>query len=130
MVNYLFEIFIKKILAFFNYINAALEENKLMKNVDRCFTNTCLNGDCYMISDYNYCQCWPGYTGQTCEIMINCNFIPCKNNGTCLMQEFKLISGLGFHEYYFCTCPPNFEGKYCELKTNKTVNLKPSMHLV
>ena len=62
----------------------------------------CGNG---ILTDDCRCECYPGYSGDTCDENIDdCAPNPCQNGGTC-------IDGIN---YYNCTCVVGFNGTDCE----------------
>ncbi|XP_043244244.1 uncharacterized protein LOC122392925 isoform X2 [Amphibalanus amphitrite] len=80
---------------------------------DRCDALRCnLNGDCHMTSHYErfYCQCQPGFYGDSCQYGPLCdpknNVNPCQNNGTCRQRR----------DVAECKCPIPYHGARCHLK--------------
>ena len=84
----------------------------------------CDNGHCKeIIRDSNvlslkpireiYCQCDPGWTGDTCGI---CCSLPCVNKGTCLIDPLV--------DTPFCGCQWGFSGHLCE----KVVKIITPLH--
>ncbi|KAF0303716.1 Adhesion G protein-coupled receptor L3 [Amphibalanus amphitrite] len=80
---------------------------------DRCDALRCnLNGDCHMTSHYErfYCQCQPGFYGDSCQFGPLCdpknNVNPCQNNGTCRQRR----------DVAECKCPIPYHGARCHLK--------------
>ncbi|NXE55866.1 CRUM1 protein, partial [Casuarius casuarius] len=76
-------------------------------NIDECFSNPCVHGNCTdRITSYE-CSCEPGYTGVNCEEDIdNCRGHQCANGATC-------IDGING---YSCLCAGNFTGKLCRYR--------------
>ncbi|NWJ07079.1 CRUM1 protein, partial [Crypturellus undulatus] len=76
-------------------------------NIDECFSNPCVHGNCTdRIASYE-CSCDPGYTGVNCEEDIdNCHGHQCANGATC-------IDGING---YSCLCAGNFTGKHCRYR--------------
>ncbi|XP_047923092.2 protein crumbs homolog 1 isoform X1 [Anser cygnoides] len=76
-------------------------------NIDECFSNPCVHGNCTdRIASYE-CICEPGYTGLNCEEDIdNCHGHQCANGATC-------IDGVNG---YSCLCASNFTGKLCRYR--------------
>jgi hypothetical protein len=74
---------------------------------DPCLSSPCgENGDCLADGDSYTCDCYPGWTGNTCEIDIDeCESSPCVN-GDCT----DLIDA------YECTCWPGWTGDNCEIE--------------
>src|SRR5436190_5842568 len=52
---------------------------------DHCSPNPCIHGGTCENGAAGYtCQCAPGYTGTSCETLIdNCASAPCQNGGSC-----------------------------------------------
>ncbi|WAR20573.1 NOTCH-like protein [Mya arenaria] len=75
---------------------------------DFCASNPCQGqGQCHHNVTSFYCDCFHGYSGQTCQIDVDaCLTSPCKNGATC--QD--LVGD------YTCTCPPEFTDKHCQTK--------------
>ena len=83
----------------------------LIKNTcaQSCADGICLNNpeDCMDLGPgMSICFCSEGYTGETCEILINdpCENSPCQNSGTCVVE-----SGTDFS----CICADGFMGSDC-----------------
>ncbi|KFV78688.1 Protein crumbs 1, partial [Struthio camelus australis] len=76
-------------------------------NIDECFSNPCIHGNCTdRIASYE-CSCEPGFTGVNCEEDIdNCRGHQCANGATC-------IDGING---YSCLCAGNFTGKFCRYR--------------
>ncbi|XP_066278630.1 fibropellin-1-like isoform X1 [Branchiostoma lanceolatum] len=82
-------------------------------DVTACDTSTCQNGGtcttCFsggVGSAHTFCDCAPGYAGNTCETDIDeCSSAPCQNQGTC-------TEGVNS---YSCSCPTGFDGDNCEI---------------
>uniref|UniRef100_A0A8C5KWU8 Protein crumbs homolog 1 n=1 Tax=Jaculus jaculus TaxID=51337 RepID=A0A8C5KWU8_JACJA len=73
-------------------------------DMDECFSNPCIHGNCSDgVASYT-CRCEPGYTGVNCEVDLdNCQGHQCANGATCISE----IDG------YSCLCFGNFTGKFC-----------------
>lgn len=73
---------------------------------DHCSPNPCDNGGtCDNNANGFTCTCAPGYTGATCDTLIdNCAAMPCQNGGTCTSE----LGG------YTCACPTGYTGTNCE----------------
>ena len=73
-----------------------------------CTDDFCHNGTC---QEHPYglptCLCLPGFTGERCEQLYNCDTIECLNGGTCVSGE---TGG-----DYVCDCASGFNGPNCEL---------------
>ncbi|XP_049806323.1 protein crumbs [Schistocerca nitens] len=104
----------------------------------------CKNGGTCFISDKRVCVCPPGFTGQSCQTVIDtCWPGTCQNGGTCIEQPNGYTcrcpegySGYNCEDYdickltvcynggtcyarnkreYHCACTPGFEGRQCEI---------------
>ncbi|XP_006904517.2 protein crumbs homolog 1 [Pteropus alecto] len=73
-------------------------------NVNGCFSNPCIHGNCSdRVAGY-HCRCEPGYSGVNCEADTdNCRSHQCANGATCLSHT----------DGYSCLCLGNFTGKLC-----------------
>jgi hypothetical protein len=74
-------------------------------NIDDCYPNPCINGDCEdRINGFN-CDCYDGFGGELCEVPIdNCTPNPCLNGGVCLDEG----------NTFLCLCAAGFSGSFCE----------------
>ncbi|XP_063095722.1 protein crumbs homolog 1 isoform X3 [Cavia porcellus] len=73
-------------------------------NIDECFSNPCIHGNCSDRVAAYQCRCEPGYTGVNCEAEIdNCQSHQCANGATCISDT----------NGYSCLCFGNFTGKFC-----------------
>lgn len=80
---------------------------------DRCLTLTspnvctrnCVTGSC----NQSICICYPGYTGQYCDIQL-CGDQVCDNQSTCVITNGT------------CQCPPGSMGRFCEEGTYVAVD--------
>ncbi|XP_078382277.1 uromodulin-like [Oculina patagonica] len=72
----------------------------------------CLNGGSCLLDDrkqtYCSCSCKPPWTGERCEVKLECSSNPCLNGGTCI----DMING------FKCACPDSLTGMHCELATD------------
>ncbi|RWS30688.1 cubilin-like protein [Leptotrombidium deliense] len=66
----------------------------------------CVNGWCLILDNGGYnCSCYPGYTGDVCNVEINqCINDPCKNGATCIP----------IRNSFMCTCDVEWGGETCE----------------
>ena len=72
-----------------------------------CTDDFCTNGTCQeRAGSLPTCLCLPGFTGERCELLNNCDIIDCLNGGTC-------IAGGPMSEPV-CQCLPGFSGPNCE----------------
>jgi hypothetical protein len=66
--------------------------------------NPCINGACPRDGVRVLCSCNAGYTGSTCnDIVDNCASNPCSNGGAC-------TNGINS---FTCTCAPGYTGRTC-----------------
>ena len=68
--------------------------------VNPCSSTPCANnGSCTALGPFNFtCQCAPGYTGATCEDIIDpCEDVTCPDNSVCVNGSI-------------CVCIPGLEG--------------------
>uniref|UniRef100_A0A8I3W4F5 Protein crumbs homolog 1 n=1 Tax=Callithrix jacchus TaxID=9483 RepID=A0A8I3W4F5_CALJA len=73
-------------------------------NIDECFSNPCIHGNCSDRVAAYHCRCEPGYTGVNCEVAKdNCQRHQCANGATCISDT----------NGYSCLCLGNFTGKFC-----------------
>ncbi|XP_058556115.1 protein crumbs homolog 1 isoform X1 [Neofelis nebulosa] len=73
-------------------------------NIDECFSNPCIHGNCSDRVAAYHCRCEPGFTGVNCEMDIdNCQSHQCANGATCISDT----------NGYSCRCFGNFTGKFC-----------------
>lgn len=84
-----------------------------------CNSKPCQNnGTCSDVKQYHdgknfTCTCSPGYTGESCESVVDhCNPQPCENDGIC----FSSVGG------FRCQCPEGFFGPSCEEKIDPCVS--------
>jgi len=57
------------------------------------------------------CNCDSGFTGQHCELLVDCGTLVCRNGGTC---EAGGAGGELNQSSAVCLCPPSFTGPLCE----------------
>nr|XP_054765101.1 delta-like protein D [Lytechinus pictus] len=82
-----------------------------------CTSNPCQNGATCNDTP-NMCDCAPGYSGDTCEIVNECVIMePCQNGGTCTDNN-NVDTG------YSCACANGYSGDNCE-KEDECVTLNP-----
>ena len=77
--------------------------------VDLSFRLKCEAGfygpSCTMMCNETYCPCFPGFTGDSCNVNIDdCAGVNCTGNGLCK-------DGINS---YTCVCMPGFTGENCE----------------
>ena len=79
-------------------------------SVPLCTDDFCTNGTCQEQADGGSptCLCDPGFTGEHCELLNNCDIISCLNGGTCVTD------GEGPISEPICQCLPDFSGPNCE----------------
>lgn len=78
-------------------------------NIDDCFPNPCVNGDCIdLVGDYR-CICGVPYTGKNCSVELNpCANNPCKNRASCVPDALYMD--------FTCYCPVGFTGRILRLQ--------------
>lgn len=76
-----------------------------------CTDDFCTNGTCQEASNGGspICICNPGFTGEHCELLNNCDTVSCLNGGTCIATG----GGQPISEPV-CECLPGFSGPNCE----------------
>ncbi|CAF4848845.1 unnamed protein product, partial [Rotaria socialis] len=75
--------------------------------INNCLSAPCVNGTCMPLVNSYICSCFPGYTGQRCDLLINyCSSNPCLNNGTCINQIGSFV----------CQCAFGFQGTTCAIR--------------
>ena len=67
------------------------------------FTNA-EKGDCEVLHSTFYCNCFDGYSGQSCQNN-PCDPDPCENHGICNFND----------DGADCNCPDGFSGDRCEI---------------
>ena len=76
--------------------------------VPLCTEDVCSNGTCQEQPGGLFtCVCLPGFTGERCELLNNCDTIECLNGGTC-------VAAIATADDPGCQCPPGFDGPHCE----------------
>ncbi|GFG35967.1 hypothetical protein Cfor_02931, partial [Coptotermes formosanus] len=75
--------------------------------VNPCDHVHCVNGNCIPnFAGAPVCVCYPGYTGNVCNVMVDsCSSQPCQNSGTCVQD-----GATGYH----CVCAEGYTGSRCE----------------
>uniref|UniRef100_A0A5S6QL45 EGF-like domain-containing protein n=1 Tax=Trichuris muris TaxID=70415 RepID=A0A5S6QL45_TRIMR len=81
-----------------------------------CDKSSCVHGICVMIDGQGRCNCTHGYTGEYCDVPIQCKDGFCLNGGTC----FEMLGRVE------CKCPSGFSGLNCERKTLEQTSAKGS----
>ena len=86
--------------------------------VDFCFYVTCSgNGQCADGPNTFTCICYPGFTGNYCQLNINdCVGVNCSGNGVC-------VDGA---DSFTCSCNTGFTGDSCQTNINDCVGVNCS----
>ena len=78
-------------------------------NVDNCRNHNCVHGQCIDGIDGYICQCYPGYSGNYCNVDSNdCKNNPCGIHGLCMDE----VNG------YSCICQTGYTGLNCEVRVS------------
>lgn len=74
--------------------------------MDSCASHLCAHGTCIEIDHQAICECWPGYTGDRCDVRLNyCANKPCVS-GECINST----------DGFTCKCAPGYIGRRCHLR--------------
>ena len=90
-------------------------------NVSICDFVSCGNGTCFDLGSDFRCECFPGWTGELCDIDIDyCTDEPCDINGT--MACIDRIST------YTCNCVLGYTGRNCSIDIDECAVEEPCLN--
>ena len=96
----------------------AFSDCSMFQDVADCNDNQCMHGQCLDgVGSYS-CQCFPGFSGELCEVEIDeCETDPCGNHGVCEDQ----VNG------FLCSCMYGYIGDRCEMKADYLCDMQEGL---
>ena len=105
-----FQLFVNKDSSYINNLNRHESRSKTLslgefcEDVDYCFYNPCVNGDCENVEDDYTCDCQDGYSGRNCTI-----------EDRCVLDNVQCVNGDCIPSDGSCDCQENWIGEICDI---------------